>query len=117
MDLSRAKDVSRARKKPARPQPRTTLSPLTGGKLYTAILKIITANPTVKANKKSRKNCLLGWDGSGEESTKEYCNGWRKAKATRKAVRMIAPKVTGGKVSRKGQTCPPYRVRTEVAKK
>src|SRR5210317_832127 len=114
---SRAREVTNDRKNPATPHPRTTLRPLTAGNLKTAILKIITASPTVRASEKSRKNCLFGWDRSEAESTTEASSNFRRAKAPTKATRRIDPKVTGGRVTRKGQTCPPYMVRTETAKR
>jgi len=76
----------------------------------------MTADPTARQRMKSRTNCRLGWELSFMESTNHRSRGVLTASAARKAVRRITPRITGGKVTRKGQTCPPYKVSTIIAK-
>jgi hypothetical protein len=60
-------------------------------------------------------NVRLGCEISGAWRTKRGLNGALRARATRNEVKTITPSITGGIVSKTGQTWPPYTVKAAMA--
>ena len=73
--------------------------------------------PAAKTRQKSRASWRWGCTSGETEMTTAGSKNLRISKAAAKKTRMITPRVTGGRPSMNGQTCPPYTVRTRTAKR